>query len=144
MEKTIKRAVKNKKALKNLKPVARNRVFKPIEINERSFKIATPDTIKELKSNFTNKKVRSYDLSTLPKRIEHMIRSGAGVTTFDLERIIGNNDMVRINYLERGLNAAKTVCRIFVNDMQNSERWWGTGFLISPNLLLTNNHVLSD
>ena len=38
-----------------------------------------------------------------------MIESGGGITDIDIERILGENDLVRINYLERGLHASKAV-----------------------------------
>ncbi|TKI80426.1 trypsin-like peptidase domain-containing protein, partial [Bacillus cereus] len=39
---------------------------------------------------------------------------------------------------------AKSVCRIEVRDRIGRVRGHGTGFLVSPSLLLTNNHVLAD
>ena len=61
-----------------------------------------------------------------------------------LERIIKENDLFPISYLEAGLKAAKPVCRIEVRDRVGRVRGYGTGFLVSPSLLLTNNHVLED
>lgn len=59
-----------------------------------------------------------------------------------LERVVGNNDLMPINYLEVGLKAAKSVCRIQIRDERGRILGHGTGFLISPKLLLTNNHVI--
>lgn len=61
-----------------------------------------------------------------------------------LERIIGESDLFPISYLERGLKAAKSVCRIEVRDRVGRVLGYGTGFLVSSTLLLTNNHVLED
>ncbi|MCF6796750.1 serine protease [Bacillus sp. ET1] len=61
-----------------------------------------------------------------------------------LERLIKENDLFPISYLEAGLKAAKPVCRIEVRDRVGRVRGHGTGFLVSPSLLLTNNHVLED
>ncbi len=58
-----------------------------------------------------------------------------------LERVIGNNDLVGISFLESGLRAARAVARISVLDSQRRLRGFGTGFLVSPRLLLTNHHV---
>ncbi|MFY4777105.1 DNA/RNA non-specific endonuclease [Metabacillus sp. RGM 3146] len=63
---------------------------------------------------------------------------------FAIERIINNDDLFPINYLESGLQAAKSVCRIEVRDRIGRIQGYGTGFLVSPSLLLTNNHVLND
>jgi endonuclease G len=60
------------------------------------------------------------------------------------ERIIGNNDLFPISYLEAGLKAGKAVCRIEVRDRIGRILGHGTGFLVSPCLLLTNNHVLEN
>jgi endonuclease G len=49
-------------------------------------------------------------------------------------------DFVDVAFLERGLIAAQSVCRITTTDGQAI----GTGFLISPRLLLTNNHVIAS
>ncbi|MDM5154408.1 DNA/RNA non-specific endonuclease [Bacillus sp. DX1.1] len=61
-----------------------------------------------------------------------------------IERLIGQNDLFPISYLEAGLNAAKSVCRIEIRDSIGRVLGHGTGFLVSPSLLLTNNHVLDN
>ena len=60
------------------------------------------------------------------------------------ERLIGKSDLLRINYLERGLRAAKAVGHIDVRNGNDTPVADGTGFLISPRLLMTNAHVLLD
>jgi endonuclease G len=59
-----------------------------------------------------------------------------------LERIMGKSDLVDISYLELGLLAARPVCRIQIVNLFGRPEGYGTGFLVGPNLLLTNNHVL--
>lgn len=62
-----------------------------------------------------------------------------------LERILGRNDMVDAPlFLERGVRAAQAIGRVRIRSTSGSLRGWGTGSLISPRLLLTNNHVLGD
>ena len=61
-----------------------------------------------------------------------------------LERIIGQSDLLPINYLQRGLDVAKSVCRIHILQPTGRPDGYGTGFMISRSLLLTNNHVLSN
>lgn len=56
------------------------------------------------------------------------------------ERIIGASDLLSINFLDRGRRAADAVCRIKL-PVEGGESY-GTGFLIGPRLLITNNHVL--
>ena len=60
------------------------------------------------------------------------------------ERLIGENDLFPIAYLEAGLKVAKSVCRIEVRDRIGRVLGHGTGFLVAPSLLLTNNHVLEN
>jgi len=57
------------------------------------------------------------------------------------ERIIGGNELQDINYLEKGTNAARSVCRIRFEAMGGG---YATGFLIAPRVLITNNHVFPD
>jgi endonuclease G, mitochondrial len=59
------------------------------------------------------------------------------------ERIISGNELQDINYLEKGMLAARAVCRIWLKD-ESGRQGYGTGFLVAPNVLLTNNHVLPD
>jgi len=57
------------------------------------------------------------------------------------ERIIGTSDLLSINFLDRGRRAANAVCRIKLP--VDGGLSFGTGMLVGPRLLLTNNHVLA-
>lgn len=61
-----------------------------------------------------------------------------------LERILGTSDLLEINFLDIGRRAGRAVGRIQVRDLGGRVRGFGTGFVVSPNLLLTNNHVLAS
>ena len=67
---------------------------------------------------------------------------GPGVSL--LERIMGKNDLMSVRYLELALRIARTVGRIHIRRADGTRGGFGTGFLVSPRLLLTNNHVLTD
>ncbi|MFE9882212.1 trypsin-like peptidase domain-containing protein [Streptomyces sp. NPDC005784] len=74
--------------------------------------------------------------------------TAASRTTSDTEsvyeRVIGASmDLQAWSFLPRGVRAAGTVARITVRD-QGRELPLGTGFLVSPRLLMTNHHVLPD
>jgi endonuclease G len=60
-----------------------------------------------------------------------------------LERIIGGNNLLGIAFLELGTAVSRSVGRVIVRDRVQI-RGFGTGFMISPRLALTNNHVLPD
>ena len=68
-------------------------------------------------------------------RMAHMTQAEG--RTF--EAIIGENDSDQINFLDRGKRASKAVCRVLAGLSP-----MGTGFLVAPGLLLTNNHVIED
>lgn len=57
------------------------------------------------------------------------------------ERIIEGNELQPINYLQLGELASRSVCRIKLFDARDGHCGWGTGFLIAPRVLVTNNHV---
>lgn len=61
-----------------------------------------------------------------------------------IERIIGKSDLFPISYLQTGLNVSKSVCRILIRNNRGSVIGMGTGFLIAPQILMTNNHVIEN
>jgi V8-like Glu-specific endopeptidase len=63
---------------------------------------------------------------------------GQDTTDSVQEKIFGENTLRPIAFLAQGLKVARTVARIETPDAL------GTGFLIAPDLLLTNHHVLND
>lgn len=81
-------------------------------------------------------------LTRIAKQIEYISDTAGRVTVADSERILGKNDLLRVSYFTRGLMAARCVCRLQVSD--GFETFFGTGFLVSPRLLITNNHVISS
>ncbi|MEX5258479.1 serine protease, partial [Kocuria arenosa] len=67
-----------------------------------------------------------------------------GVQETLLERVINTADFVDVRYLEAGVTAQRCVGRVNIRDDRGSVQGYGTGFLVSPHLLLTNHHVLPD
>lgn len=63
---------------------------------------------------------------------------------YALERVLGTNDLMGVSFLEAGLKVARTVGRIWMGVVSGRPMGYGTGFLISPRLLMTNHHVLGD
>lgn len=65
-----------------------------------------------------------------------------------LERIIPTeNNLLPVHFLEEGALVQKAVARIAFAQSYNgypTGSGYGTGFLVSPSLLMTNNHVIDD
>lgn len=61
-----------------------------------------------------------------------------------MERILGKNDLFPISYLQIGLNISKSICRISIRDSRGVVVGYGTGFLVAPNIILTNNHIINS
>lgn len=61
-----------------------------------------------------------------------------------LEAIVGDDDSVWLSFFSRALTVARGVGRIVALEAGEPPRAVGTGVLIGPNLLLTNNHVVPD
>lgn len=55
----------------------------------------------------------------------------------ELQRVVGNDDLLPFYVLELGAALGKAVCKLGFDDEQD-----GTGFLIAPDILVTNNHVI--
>jgi V8-like Glu-specific endopeptidase len=61
-----------------------------------------------------------------------------------LERVLGTNDLIGIRFFDQGLKVSRAVARVQIHDQQGRSLGYGTGFLVSPRLFLTNNHVLDS
>jgi len=84
------------------------------------------------------------DPARLAQRVAFLSRGGARPTEEELERVMGSNDLVDEFYLERALLSALPVCRLGIRDSSGHERGSATGFMISPRLLITNEHVFGS
>lgn len=67
------------------------------------------------------------------------------------ERIIDENDLLPVWFLERGVQIQRSVARVVLTQPHTVDghtfpagTGWATGFMVSPSLFLTNNHVIPD
>lgn len=61
-----------------------------------------------------------------------------------IERRIGPGNFLPVRFLEGGVISARAVGRVAVQFEPLPEAGLGTGFMVSPTLFLTNNHVISS
>ncbi|MEE9170267.1 MAG: trypsin-like peptidase domain-containing protein [bacterium] len=73
--------------------------------------------------------------------VDSAVRSGKKVGL--LERIIEENDLLSARFLHIGSSIARTVGRVLIRSRGRTVGY-GTGFLVSSRLLMTNNHVLES
>lgn len=62
----------------------------------------------------------------------------------DPEALVAEDDMVWLSFFSRGLIAARAVGRVVLTLRGEPPIAMGTGALIGPSLLITNNHVIHD
>ena len=60
------------------------------------------------------------------------------------ERVLGANDLVNVGYLDQARSCSRAVCRVVIRDSRGRTQGFGTGWLCSPQVMVTNHHVLED
>ena len=93
----------------------------------------------------TAQKARAADLflrgALTPEQLDAARASRGG-----FEVVIGKNDFLPAVFLEVGVATARCTCLVRASGVDfrgDSGSWSGTGFLIGPNVLVTNHHVLN-
>jgi|GEM_PF-327125 len=67
--------------------------------------------------------------------------------TTTLEQVVGSDDLRPAWWLEEGAARSRAVCKIDASGVDYKGRpgsWSGTGFLVAPDILCTNHHVLNS
>jgi endonuclease G len=93
-------------------------------------------------------KERSPIKATLPETLEQLATrdhvTEDDISSVLVERVIGETrDFLAIEFLENALFFNRSVGRI-VTSLDRGRVGYGTGFMVSPSLLMTNNHVLAS
>lgn len=68
-------------------------------------------------------------------------------TELSLEAVIGKDSRLPVSFLARGVECSRAVCLVEASGIDYRGRagsWVGTGFIVGPNLLITNFHVLNS
>ena len=98
---------------------------------------------KQLSANIASRNpIQNASSEKVNKRIAHALSEGVEASRIDLERLLGQSDLMSVNYLQRGFIASEAIGRISVRDSSGDFLGYGTGFMISSRLLLTNWHLL--
>ena len=63
---------------------------------------------------------------------------------FGQERIIGQSDLISFSSLQKAIAIGRFVGRVSERNVDADVRPVGTGSMVSPRLMLTNNHVLPE
>ena len=116
----------------------------PLELIERaSGTVSEADTVIEgLIDKASRLTARELDPPEFIEKRKRMITSVANEDVFDAhERYIGKNDLLPINYLLTGYKQSRSVGMVRYFDRVKHRQVMATGFLIAPDLLLTNHHV---
>lgn len=61
-----------------------------------------------------------------------------------LERILKEDDLLTADFLRVGAQVSSCVGRVHIRNKHGRPAGFGTGFMISSRLMMTNNHVLSN
>ncbi len=109
------------------------------------------DKIAEVMGNMQEKELpvlKTKDLPDPGSEIKEGTDSCVAYEDLDyLERIIDRRNFLPASFLEEGAITQKAVARIAFRESYGGFRagdGWATGFMVSPSLLLTNNHVISS
>lgn len=103
----------------------------PDMVEQRLRGLGREDLIKPVTRDFASESTPSRSL-------------GPMLSIDELERTIGNDDLVGVHFLYRGAQAARSVGRIELRSAINAVRGYGTGFMVGPQVLMTNHHVLTQ
>jgi endonuclease G len=86
--------------------------------------------------------MNSPDTLALRRRFLNETLGAEGEVAY--ERVIAGNELQPVAYLERGAIAARAVAKVAIKTTGGAAAGSGTGFLIAPGVLITNNHVIDD
>ncbi|HEX8638877.1 MAG TPA: DNA/RNA non-specific endonuclease [Pyrinomonadaceae bacterium] len=123
----------------------KNKKYTEVETKERLVKRLNRriEKVKEtLQSSAPQLEVMSDRLRELVEREKPITEEE--LTNITYERVMGETrDFLSITFFEKGARASRSIGRI-VTEFENGQVAYGTGFMVTPRLLITNHHVLSS
>ncbi|MBG6076889.1 DNA/RNA non-specific endonuclease [Polaromonas sp. CG_9.11] len=102
----------------------------------------TPAQVRSLQSRIVSRSALVLDgLDHLERRRAMIAASARESASLAFERYLGTNDLLPINYLLTGYAQSRAVGRIRYFDKKDRRTAYATGFMVSPELMMTNHHV---
>lgn len=121
----------------NIREPNRAKIDKGLAVETES-----PDRINSRIQHLTQiaEKNQNFSLGSKEK-YEFYANKSSLLESLGFERLIGKTDFLSINFLELALSVARFVGRINIRSSPSRTKGYGTGFMVSPRLLMTNHHV---
>ena len=101
-----------------------------------------PAQVRSIRSRIASRSALALDgLDHLERRRAMIAASARESASLAFERYLGTNDLLPINYLLTGHAQSRAVGRIRYFDKKDRRIAFATGFMVSPELMMTNHHV---
>lgn len=107
---------------------------------ERQYLVSTADLteiIAAVRDHVPREAAPEREISDRRQFLKDTLGASEGALVF--ERVLNGDELQPVAYLERGMIAARAVCRIVLKNGV-----MGTGFQVAPGVILTNNHVIES
>lgn len=115
------------------------------EREQTSEKLRTGSPVEADSPERVNKRISHLTTSEMARATALPVERVAAATTVSvLERIIGKNDLMSVTFLDLAVRVARTVARVRIRNAAGQLLGYGTGFMVGPRVLITNNHVLGS
>ena len=101
-----------------------------------------PEKVTSIRSRIVSSSALALDgLNHVERRRAIIAASARENASLAFERYLGSNDLLPINYLLAGYAQSRAVGRIRYFDKRDRRTAFATGFMVSPELMMTNHHV---
>ena len=104
--------------------------------------VADVETPKRIEARLKRLTAAASGVQPLRMQTRPLLPQAHVLREMGLERTIGRSDFQGIAFLELALAVSRFVGRVSIRSAPARGAGFGTGFMVSPRLLMTNNHVL--
>ncbi len=103
----------------------------------RSTSIILPTALKPIEGPVPVWRSTSETTQTTHEALQAVERKSYAAAIVNAEKLVGDNNLRPIGFLQRGVMLSRPVCLVEVTDSG-----CGTGFLVGPGVVMTNHHVI--